>query len=244
MREAIEIKKHIFANISINTNTRILNIDPIYDILLKNEPIVDRGIKILHTHQGTRLPTRPKRVASMLLNVVPLTVFVDFRKAFDTVDFNTLLSRLSGLGLDSTCVKWFSPYLHGRTIKVALSDILSREFGVKCGVPQGSVLGPLLYLIYVISLASYVGVEALTSFADDTAITVIGSCLVQVAHKANLALECLRSFTVGTSLIVNASKTNYIIFSRTGRLLNDNNKKIFDIYPLNKFLKLGIWGFV
>ncbi|XP_065584469.1 uncharacterized protein LOC136043481, partial [Artemia franciscana] len=139
----------------------------------------------------------------------------DFRKAFDTVDFNTLLSRLSGLGLGSTCVKWFSSYLHGRTIKVALSDISSREFGVKCGVPQGSVLGPLLYLIYVNSLASHVGVEALTSFADDTAITVTGSCLVQVAHKANLALERLRSFTVGSSLAVNASKTNYIIFSRT-----------------------------
>jgi len=48
-------------------------------------------------------------------NMIPLTVFVDFRKAFDTVDFNTLLSRLSGLGLGSTCVKWFSSYLHGRT---------------------------------------------------------------------------------------------------------------------------------
>ena len=65
-REAIEIKKHIFANISINRDTGNLNIDPIYDILLKNEPIVDGGIKILHNHQGTRLPTRPKRVASML----------------------------------------------------------------------------------------------------------------------------------------------------------------------------------
>ena len=125
-------------------------------------------------------------------NMVPLTVFVDFSKAFDTVDFNTLLNRLSGLGLGSTCVKWVLSYLHGQTIKVALSDILSREFGVKCGVPQGSVLGPLLYHIYVNSLASHVGVEALTSFVDDTAITVIGSCFVQVVHKDNLALECLR----------------------------------------------------
>ena len=67
-REAIEIKKHMFANLSINRDTWNLNIDPIYDCLLKNEPIVNTGIKILHNHQGTRLPTRPKRVASILAN--------------------------------------------------------------------------------------------------------------------------------------------------------------------------------
>ena len=83
----------------------------------------------------------------------------------------------------------------------------------------------------------------LTSFVDDTAITVIGS-LLQIKRMANLVLEHLRSFTVGSSLAVNASKTNYIIFSRTGRLLNDNNNIFLDIYPLKKCLKLGIWGFV
>ena len=65
-REAFKIKNHKLANISINRDTGNLNIDPISDILLKNEPINDGGIKILHNHQGTRLPTRPKRVASML----------------------------------------------------------------------------------------------------------------------------------------------------------------------------------
>ena len=176
-------------------------------------------------------------------NMVLLTVFVDFRKAFDTVDFNTLLSRLSGHGLGSTCVKWFSSYLDGRTIKVALSDILSREFGVKCAVPQGSVLGPLLHLIYVDSLASHVGEKALTSFVDDTAITVIGSCLVQVVHKANLALERLDSFTVGSSLKVNASKTNYIVFSRTSRLHNDNNNIFCGHLPIKQVFEIGFLEF-
>ena len=58
----------MFANLSINKDTENLNIDPIYDCLLKNEPIVNKGIKILHYHQGTRLPTVPKRVASILAN--------------------------------------------------------------------------------------------------------------------------------------------------------------------------------
>ena len=51
-------------------------------------------------------------------NTVPLTVFVDFCKAFDTINFNTLLSRLSGIGLDSACVKWFSSYLHAGLSKL------------------------------------------------------------------------------------------------------------------------------
>ena len=58
----------MFANLSINRDTRNSNIDPIYDFLLKNEPIVNNGIKILHNHKGTRLPTGPKRVASILVN--------------------------------------------------------------------------------------------------------------------------------------------------------------------------------
>ena len=63
---------------------------------------------------------------------------------------------------------------------------------------------------------------------------------MEVAHKADLALERLSSFTVGSSLAVNASKTNYIIFSRTGRLLNDNNKKKFGYLPIKHVLSLCI----
>ena len=58
----------MFANFSINRETGNSNIDPIFDCLLKNEPIIDKGIKILHNHQGIKLLTGPKRVASILAN--------------------------------------------------------------------------------------------------------------------------------------------------------------------------------
>ena len=148
-------------------------------------------------------------------NLVPLTVFLDFGKLFETVEFITLLSRLTGLRLGRTCVNLFSSYLHGRIIKVALSEAESSVSSVEW------LKAPCwdLYLFYVNSLASHVGEEALTSFTDATLIKVIACCLVEVVHKADLALVRLRSFTVGSSLAVNASKKNYIIFSRRGRLL-------------------------
>ena len=61
-------KKHMLANLSINRDTENLNINPVYIILLKNELLVSKGFKILQNHPGTRLPTRPRRIASMIAN--------------------------------------------------------------------------------------------------------------------------------------------------------------------------------
>ena len=67
--------------------------------------------------------------------------------------------------------------------------------------------------------------------------------MVEVIFKANLALERLRSFTVDSSLAVNASETNYIIFSRTDRLLNDNNSTFFGYLPIKQVFEIGYLGF-
>ena len=86
---------------------------------------------------------------------IPLTVFNDFRKAFDTVDFNILLKRLQSLGVRDNYLKWLHSFLSGRYIQVVLNDVFSSPFQVRCGVSQGSVLGPLLYLVYVDSIRFY-----------------------------------------------------------------------------------------
>ena len=64
----------------------------------------------------------------------PLSIFIDIRKAFDTVDFQTLLSRIESLGVHGKCLKWFESYLTGRSLKVVLSDINSAAFPVMSGV--------------------------------------------------------------------------------------------------------------
>ena len=85
---------------------------------------------------------------------VPLTVFIDFRKPFDTVDFNILLKRLQSLGIRGNYLKWFHSFLSGRSIQVVLNDVFFSPFHVRCGVPQGSVLDHFCTLCRLIQYVS------------------------------------------------------------------------------------------
>jgi len=80
---------------------------------------------------------------------IPLPIFIDIRKAFDTVDFR-ILSCMESLGVHGKCLKWFETYLTGRSpLKKMFNDMRLAVFTFTCGVPQGSVVGTQLYLIYV-----------------------------------------------------------------------------------------------
>ena len=96
----------------------------------------------------------------------------DFTKAFDKVQHNLLIHKLQKLNINENCVNWITDWLHERTSCVAVNGLVSRKFSVESGVPQGSVLGPLLFLLYINDMISRVTQSDCRLYADDTLLCV------------------------------------------------------------------------
>ena len=107
-------------------------------------------------------------IDSGLLNGV---IFIDLKKAFDTIDHDILLRKLQIYGVDQSSLKWFQSYLSGLSQKCNVNGCLSSSVPVAYGVPPGSNLGPLLFLVYINDLPNCLSAASPRMFADDTNIS-------------------------------------------------------------------------
>ena len=119
-------------------------------------------------------------------------VFCDISKAFDRVWHRGLLPKLSGIGCSDKITSWFSSYLTGRKQPVVLSGHVSEWMSVLAGVPQGSMLGPLLFLIYINDIVKNLGCS-IRLFADDTSLYIIVESPNGAAHSLNIDLNTIHS---------------------------------------------------
>jgi hypothetical protein len=153
-------------------------------------------------------------------------VFLDLRKAFDTVSHDILLKKLSHYGINGTPLRWFTSYLADRTQQVEIEGNLSNPCPINISILQGSILGPILFLIQINDLPGVTNLKTFL-FADDTQGLKGGKVLSNLLDDVNRELQKWAVWFLANKMAVNTAKTKFIIFHTRGRDLNMEGKTIF-----------------
>ena len=140
-------------------------------------------------------------------------VFCDISKAFDRVWHRVLLFKLSSVGIKGKMLQWLSSYLSNRTQRVVLNGQNSEWVSVKAGVPQGSILGPLLFVLYINDIVNRIETN-IRLFADDTSLFIIVDTPERAAGSLNSDLQEINQWATEWLVDFNPSKTFTMTVSR------------------------------
>ena len=155
-------------------------------------------------------------------------VFIDLKKAFDTVDHDILCKKLELYGVQQRELSWFRSYLSNRKQFCRVNGVDSNVAEIDVGVPQGSCLGPLLFLIYINDLPQAVQDSSVTMYADDTSLCHQSHDLTQLNEAINSDLKKLETWLNGNKLSLNVAKTHSMLIStkQKGSSLTSRNEAL------------------
>ena len=139
-------------------------------------------------------------------------IFLDLSKAFDTIDHCILFDKLQHYGIRGVPLDWFKSYFNERQQFVVYNDISSQKIPINCGVPQGSILGPLLFLLYINDICNASDILHYVLFADDTNLFYSHKNLSFLIDQVNHELLKLSDWFAANRLSINFEKTKFMIF--------------------------------
>ena len=149
---------------------------------------------------------------------VNAVVFLDLKKAFDTVNHPILLSKLSSYGVKGNAYDLLASYLDKRTQKCAVNGVLSKSCTLTCGIPQGTILGPLLFLLYINDLPNCLSVSQLRMYADDTHLTYADNDICSIEASLNQDLSNINRWLIANKLTLNMTKTEFMLIGSRQKL--------------------------
>ena len=173
------------------------------------------------------------------------SIFLDLKKAFDTVNHDLLIQKLNSYGIKGIALNWFKSYLTGRSQAVNINSTLSNFKNIDIGVPQGSILGPLLFIIFVNSLPEAVNTSCkCVMYADDTTLLVSSSDPITLEHNMRSNLNKIAKWFQSNKLTLNIKKTKMMLFGTRQALNNFQNVSLMygsdNIDRVDKYKYLGI----
>ena len=172
---------------------------------------------------------------------------LDLSKAFDTINHRQLLQKLRKLGIGRNSINWCESYLTGRKQQTRFKKYISKEETVTAGVPQGSILGPILFICFVNDLPEIFSNCKIMSYADDTQILVSAKSSKQIKKQLENLISTAQSWYSKNSLLINASKSKVMIVSKRSQketiqieVTDEGKKKKLELQKSIKVLGIHI----
>ena len=169
------------------------------------------GFRKSHSTTTSLLKSTNKWLLNIDKGLINGVLFLDLRKAFDTVDHKILIDKLKLYGITGNTLNWFISYLDKIYQTCKVNNVRSARKLIECGVPQGSNLGPLLFLLYVNDLPNCLDQAEPSMFADDTNISTSAGSVEKLETQLNIELDKIYRWLVANKLTLNVSKTEYMI---------------------------------
>ena len=172
-------------------------------------------------------------------------LFIDLKAAFDTIDHDILAKKLEHYGIRDNILDLLTSYLFNRKQYIKCGDIESSILLVMCGVPQGSVLGPLLFIIYINDIPNACALDNIL-YADDAALMLADSNVKKLKRAINRELAQLDDWLISNKLTLNLTKTKYMLISNINVLTAKDRKKFkitirkYTIHEVDQFKYLGV----
>ena len=182
------------------------------------------GFRTNHSTEHALIEIQNTIIQNLKNNKITAGIFLDLSKAFDCIDHTILLTKLENYGIRGTSLKWFESYLSNRYQYVVLNKSKSQTITIDTGVPQGTILGPLLFIIYMNDLTTNCG--SLISFADDTTLLYSNTNFKMLETIINQDLIQISNWLILNKLNLNTTKTKLLVFHKETHQQNNLNLEI------------------